>query len=78
MAGYASTDGELVVDFLRMCGVKVDRAGETAWVQCGAVCGNVLVETLSYGLWLRSPVPVPRRVSAGRSSAVGSGRLCFG
>jgi FAD/FMN-containing dehydrogenase len=50
MAGFASSDGGLVIDLSLMRGVKVDRREQTAWVQAGCRGGDVQAETLCYGL----------------------------
>jgi FAD/FMN-containing dehydrogenase len=50
MAGFASSEGGLVIDLSLMRGVKVDRQEQTAWVQTGCNGGNVLAETLLHGL----------------------------
>lgn len=63
MAGFASTNGGLVVDLSLMRGVRVDRQEQTAWVQTGCTGGNVLAETLVHGLG----------ASTGATSATGIG-----
>ena len=50
VAGTAVCDGGLVVDLSAMRAVWVDPAGRTAWVQGGALWGDVDRETQAHGL----------------------------
>jgi FAD/FMN-containing dehydrogenase len=50
MAGFASVEGGLVIDLEQMRSVKVDAAERTAWIQTGANGGDLIAETLTYGL----------------------------
>src|SRR5262245_1069702 len=50
VAGTAVCDDGIVVDLSAMRGVSVDPAGHTAWVQGGALWGDVDHETQAYGL----------------------------
>lgn len=49
-AGFASSEGGLVVDLSPMCNVKVDRDDRTAWVGGGARGGDLQAEAHAYGL----------------------------
>jgi FAD/FMN-containing dehydrogenase len=50
MAGFSSAEGGLVIDLELMRSVKVDAVEQTAWIQTGANGGDLLAETLAYGL----------------------------
>ena len=50
VAGTASCDDGIVVDLSSMRGVRVDLAARTAWVQGGALWGDVDHETQAHGL----------------------------
>jgi FAD/FMN-containing dehydrogenase len=50
VAGTAVCDDGIVVDLSAMRGVRVDPAGRRAWVQGGALWGDVDHETQAYGL----------------------------
>ena len=50
VAGTAVCDGGIVIDLSAMRAVWVDSAGRTAWVQGGALWGDVDHETQAYGL----------------------------
>lgn len=50
VAGTAVCDDGLVIDLSAMRGVRVDRAGRSAWVQGGALWGDVDQETQVHGL----------------------------
>ena len=50
VAGTAVCDDGIVVDLSAMRGVRVDPAGRTAWVQGGALWGDVDRETQAHGL----------------------------
>jgi FAD/FMN-containing dehydrogenase len=50
VAGTAVCDGGIVVDLSAMRGVRVDPAGRRAWVQGGALWGDVDRETQAHGL----------------------------
>jgi FAD/FMN-containing dehydrogenase len=50
VAGTAVCDDGIVVDLSAMRAVRVDAAGRSAWVQGGALWGDVDRETQSYGL----------------------------
>ena len=50
VAGTAVCDGGIVIDLSAMRGVRVDPAGRRAWVQGGALWGDVDHETQAHGL----------------------------
>jgi FAD/FMN-containing dehydrogenase len=50
VAGTAVCDGGIVIDLSAMRGVRVDPAGRRAWVQGGALWGDVDYETQAHGL----------------------------
>ncbi len=50
VAGTALCDNGIVIDLSAMRGVCVDRAGRRAWVQGGALWGDVDRETQAHGL----------------------------
>jgi FAD/FMN-containing dehydrogenase len=50
VAGTAVCDGGIVIDLSAMRGVRVDPAGRRAWVQAGALWGDVDRETQAHGL----------------------------
>jgi FAD/FMN-containing dehydrogenase len=50
MAGFASVEGGLVIDLELMRSVKVDASEQTAWIQTGANGGDLIAETLAFGL----------------------------
>src|SRR5919108_923250 len=50
VAGTAVCDGGIVIDLSAMRAVLVDPAGRTAWVQGGALWGDVDHETQAHGL----------------------------
>jgi FAD/FMN-containing dehydrogenase len=50
VAGTAVCDDGIVIDLSAMRGVRVDPAGRRAWVQGGALWGDVDRETQAYGL----------------------------
>jgi FAD/FMN-containing dehydrogenase len=50
VAGTAVCEGGIVIDLSAMRGVRVDPGGRTAWVQGGALWGDVDRETQAYGL----------------------------
>ena len=50
VAGTAVCDDGIVIDLSAMRGVRVDPAGRRAWVQGGALWGDVDYETQAYGL----------------------------
>jgi hypothetical protein len=50
VAGTASCDDGIVIDLSAMRGVRVDPAARTAWVQGGALWGDVDHETQAHGL----------------------------
>ena len=50
VAGAAVCDGGVVIDLSAMRAVSVDSAGRTAWVQGGALWGDVDHETQAHGL----------------------------
>jgi hypothetical protein len=50
VAGTAVCDDGIVIDLSAMRGVRVDPAGRRAWVQGGALWGDVDHETQAYGL----------------------------
>jgi FAD/FMN-containing dehydrogenase len=50
VAGTAVCDDGIVIDLSAMRAVRVDPAGRTAWVQGGALWGDVDRETLAHGL----------------------------
>ncbi len=50
VAGTAVCDGGIVLDLSAMRAVRVDPAGRTAWVQGGALWGDVDRETQAHGL----------------------------
>ncbi len=50
VAGYAVCEGGLVVDLSAMRAVRVDAAARLAWVQGGALWGDVDRETTAFGL----------------------------
>jgi FAD/FMN-containing dehydrogenase len=50
VAGTAVCDGGIVIDLSAMRAVRVDPAGRTAWVQGGALWGDVDHETQAHGL----------------------------
>jgi FAD/FMN-containing dehydrogenase len=50
VAGTAVCDGGMVIDLSMMRGVRVDPAARRAWVQGGALWGDVDRETQAYGL----------------------------
>src|SRR5688572_15505608 len=50
VAGTAVCDDGLVIDLSAMRGVRVDAAGRRAWVQGGALWGDVDRETQAHGL----------------------------
>ena len=50
VAGTAVCDGGIVIDLSAMRGVRVDPAASRAWVQGGALWGDVDHETLAHGL----------------------------
>ncbi|HZM34139.1 MAG TPA: FAD-binding oxidoreductase [Burkholderiales bacterium] len=50
VAGTAVCDGGIVIDLSAMRGVRVDAAGRRAWVQGGALWGDVDRETQAHGL----------------------------
>ena len=50
VAGTASCDDGIVIDLSAMRAVRVDPAGRTAWVQGGALWGDVDRETQAHGL----------------------------
>ena len=50
IAGSALCEGGLVIDLSAMRGVRVDAAARRAWVQAGALLGDVDHETQAFGL----------------------------
>lgn len=50
VAGHAVGDGALMLDLSRMRGVTVDPAARTAWVEGGALWGDVDAATQAHGL----------------------------
>ena len=50
VAGTAVCDGGIVIDLSGMCGVRVDPGSRRAWVQGGALWGDVDHETQAHGL----------------------------
>jgi FAD/FMN-containing dehydrogenase len=50
VAGYAVSDGGLMIDLSAMRAVRVDPAARRAWVQGGALWGDVDRETTAFGL----------------------------
>jgi hypothetical protein len=50
VAGYAVCDSGLMIDLSAMRAVRVDRAARRAWVQGGALWGDVDCETTAFGL----------------------------
>jgi FAD/FMN-containing dehydrogenase len=50
VAGYAVCEGGLMIDLSAMCAVRVDPAAQLAWVQGGALWGDVDCETTAFGL----------------------------
>jgi FAD/FMN-containing dehydrogenase len=58
-AGFSRTDGGVVIDLSLMRGVRVDPAEQTAWLQGGALGGDMYAETGRHGLagvmgWMRT------------------------
>ena len=50
VAGYAVCEGGLMIDLSAMRAVRVDPAARRAWVQGGALWGDVDCETTAFGL----------------------------
>ncbi|HEU0114320.1 MAG TPA: FAD-binding oxidoreductase [Thermomicrobiales bacterium] len=50
VAGMAACDGGIVIDLSAMKGIRVDPAGRRAWVEAGALWGDVDRETQAFGL----------------------------
>jgi FAD/FMN-containing dehydrogenase len=73
IAGSALCEGGLVIDLSAMRGVRVDTLARRAWVQAGALLGDVDHETQAFGLAVPTGINSTTGIAALHSAAASDG-----